>query len=520
LLFLINSVKYNGYIAKIMEKYDVIIGLEIHTELKTKSKMFCSCANLANGATPNTNVCPICLGHPGTLPKTNHQALEYGLLLGSALNCRFNSLSKFDRKNYFYPDLPKGYQISQYDLPIAYGGYLTIGSNRDIGIIRIHLEEDTGKLTHDRGGHSLVDFNRAGTPLIEMVTEPVIKNAKEAKKFCQRFQQILRYLGVSDANMEKGQMRCEANVSLQVKDRWQYDDKQIKAIGDYELNNKVEVKNINSFRSLEKAINYEVERQTDLLKKGQKIKAETRGWNDVSNKTVSQRLKETAADYRYFPEPDIPPFTISQELIDQALSRQEELPQAKTERFRNEYGLNEYDAEVLTADKYLATYAEEVFSELMAWIEADGDNWQRRETELIKLATNWLNSELLKHLNLNRQNIRSVKITPENFAELVALLAQNKINSSAGQIILNQMYQIGGDPSDIMTRLNLEQMDSEEELKKIATKVLADNPSQAKEYKSGKTALLQFFIGKIMAATNGKANPKSIPDVIEKIVKK
>jgi aspartyl-tRNA(Asn)/glutamyl-tRNA(Gln) amidotransferase subunit B len=500
-------------------EYDIIIGLEIHTEIKTKSKMFCSCPNHSGGDESNTNVCPICLGHPGTLPTANLDALKKGLLLGLALNCKFNSVSKFDRKNYFYPDLPKGYQISQYDLPIAYGGYLTVEAGRDIGIIRIHLEEDTGKLTHDKAGHSLVDFNRAGAPLLEMVSEPTIASAAEAKKFCQRFQQILRYLDVSDANMEKGQMRCEANVSLQEKGRWEYADKLIKPIGDYELNNKVEVKNINSFRSLEKAINFEVERQAELLKKGEKIKAETRGWNDNTNQTVSQRVKETAADYRYFPEPDIPPFFITEAMIAKIAATVNELPQAKTERFRTEYGLSEMDAEFLTSDKDLAGYAEKVFSEVKGIIEANGESWQKSEAELNKLTTNWLTSELLKHLNLNRGKIADLKIAPIDFAKLITLLFEEKINSSAGQIILNQMYQIGGDPEEIMETLNLKQLDNSDELEELAKQVFADNPKQAEEFLNGKTALLQFFIGKIMAASKGKANPKNIPEIIEKISK-
>jgi aspartyl-tRNA(Asn)/glutamyl-tRNA(Gln) amidotransferase subunit B len=500
--------------------YDIIIGLEIHTELKTKSKMFCSCPNSTANALPNTNVCPICLGHPGTLPTVNEQALKDGLLLGLALNCKINQVSKFDRKNYFYPDLPKGYQISQYDLPIAYDGYLTVGPKRDIGIIRIHLEEDTGKLVHDQAGHSLVDFNRAGTPLVEMVSEPTIASAAEAKQFCQRFQQILRYLNISDANMEQGQMRCEVNISLQEPGRWQYIDKEVKPLGDYRLNHKAEVKNINSFRSLEKAVNYEIKRQSELLAKGETVAAETRGWNEATKKTVSQRSKETAADYRYFPEPDIPPLTISQKLLDQIAAVITEMPQAKTERFIKEYGLNEYDAEVLTADKALSAYAEEVFSELQAWIEAEGDDWRRQQTKLLKLAVNWLTSELLKHLNLNRQTIADVKITPENFAELITLVAEGKINSSAGQIILNQMYQVGGDPSDIMAKLNLEQSDNSAELEKIVAQVLAANPEQTKELGQGKNALMQFFVGKIMAATAGKANPKLIPEVVKKIIKK
>lgn len=498
--------------------YDIIIGLEIHAELATKSKMFCACANYADGAEPNTNVCPICLGHPGTLPAVNQEALNYGLLLGLALNCHINAFSKFDRKNYFYPDLPKGYQISQYDLPIAYGGYLTIAPGRDIGITRVHLEEDTGKSSHDHAHHSVVDFNRAGAPLVEMVSEPVIRDAIEAKKFCQSFQQILRYLNISDANMEKGQMRCEANISLQAKDKWEYVDGLIKPLGDYELNHKVEVKNINSFRAVEKAIKYEIKRQEELLDKGKKILAETRGWNENEGKTKEQRTKETAADYRYFPEPDIPPLIISDEMLKTISANLVELPQNKTERFRAEYNLSPYDAEVLTTDKDFANYTEKVFSELHAWVEADKDGWEQHKTELAKLASNWLTSELMKHMKINRQTIKEVKITPENFAELVTLLFEGKINSSAGQIILNQMYQIGGDPSDIMEKLNLQQLDNDEELNKTIAKVVEENPEQVEEYLKGKESVMKFLIGKTMSATAGKANPKNLPEVIKKII--
>jgi aspartyl-tRNA(Asn)/glutamyl-tRNA(Gln) amidotransferase subunit B len=498
--------------------YDVIIGLEIHAELSTKSKMFCACANYADGALPNTSVCPICLGHPGTLPAVNQEALNYGLLLGLALNCHINSLSKFDRKNYFYPDLPKGYQISQYDLPIAYGGYLTIAPGRDIGIVRVHMEEDTGKSTHDRAHHSVVDFNRAGAPLVEMVSEPVLRDAKEAKQFCENFQQILRYLKISEANMEKGQMRCEANISLQVKDKWDYVNGQIKPRDGYELNHKVEIKNINSFRALQKAINYEIKRQTELLDKGKPILAETRGWNEAEGKTNQQRVKETASDYRYFPEPDIPPLVISDAMLKKVSANLVELPQAKTERFRAEYNLNAYDAEVLTADVNFANYTEEVFSELRAWVEADRGGWEQHQTALAKLASNWLTSELMKHMKINRQSIKEVKITPENFAELITMLFEGKINSSAGQIILNQMYQVGGDPSDIMDKLNLQQSDNDEELATAITQVVKDNPEQIKEYLGGKESVMKFLIGKAMSATAGKANPKNLPDIIKKII--
>ncbi|HTW96915.1 MAG TPA: Asp-tRNA(Asn)/Glu-tRNA(Gln) amidotransferase subunit GatB, partial [Candidatus Methylomirabilis sp.] len=339
-------------------EYDVIIGMEIHAELKTKSKMFCRCDNNARGAEPNSKICPICLGHPGTLPYPNQQAIEWTILLGLGLHCQINELSKFDRKNYFYPDLPKGYQISQFELPFCYGGYLDI-DGENIAITRIHLEEDTGKSMHPAGkDYSLVDLNRAGTPLIELVTEPVIRSAEMAKKFCQRYQQILRYLDISSADMEQGEMRCEANVSIQEKGKWKHEDGMILPIGDYKLNPKVELKNINSFRAVEKAILYEVERQKKALADGEKLRQETRGWNESTGKTVHQRFKETSADYRYFPEPDIPPLKFSGQQIEEIKAKLIELPSEKKVRFINEYGFDDITAEILVSDKPLADYAE------------------------------------------------------------------------------------------------------------------------------------------------------------------
>ena len=340
--------------------YEAIIGLEIHAELKTKSKMFCACDNASEGRAPNTTVCPICLGHPGTLPAPNKQAIDWTILTGLALHCKINRLSKFDRKNYFYPDLPKGYQISQYDLPFCYEGELVIDGHR-VAITRIHLEEDTGKSLHFKDSdYTLIDFNRAGTPLMELVTEPVIASAAEAKKFCQAYQQILRYLDVSRADMEKGEMRCEANVSVQRKGYWEYKDGQIRPKKNllgiaHKLNAKVEVKNLNSFRSVEKAIKFEIERQTALLKKGETIIAETRGWDENQGATVSQRVKETSADYRYFPEPDIPPLKITEDWLAELAARLPEMPAEKTARFIEQYGLAPAMAEVITADKSLAT---------------------------------------------------------------------------------------------------------------------------------------------------------------------
>lgn len=501
-------------------KYDIIIGLEIHAELKTKSKMFCRCNNDALGKEPNTTVCPICLGHPGTLPAPNKQAIEWTILLGLGLDCEINSLSKFDRKNYFYPDLPKGYQISQYDLPLAYGGWLEINGEL-IKITRIHLEEDTGKLLHPAGKkYTLVDLNRAGTPLIEMVTEPVIRDAQTAKKFCQRYQQILRYLDISNADMEKGEMRCEANVSVQEKGKWKYNGKsEILPLGNYKLNPKVELKNINSFRAVEKAIDYEIKRQIAALKEGEKLIQETRGWNEDKGETFSQRIKETSADYRYFPEPDIPPLNIGDEWLKKIKAKIIELPPAKIKRFMAEYNLSEYDAEILASDKQLAEYTENVISELRAWIDSTGDNWERQKNKLAKLVANWLTGELFKHLKENNKNIGDISITPENFAELITLVYQDKINSSAGQQILKVMYEKGGDPTHLMVDTGLEQIDDRVKLKKVIKEVLAKNAVQVERYKAGKGNVLQYLVGQTMSATKGKANPKIVQEILKKLLK-
>lgn len=499
-------------------KYDVIIGLEIHAEIKTKSKMFCSCPNDSQASAPNINVCPVCLGHPGTLPVPNQEAINATLMTGLALHCKINRLSKFDRKNYFYPDLPKGYQISQYDLPLCYEGYLEI-DDKKIAITRIHLEEDTGKSIHMKdSGYSLIDFNRAGTPLMELVTEPVIKDAAEAKKFCSTYQQILRYLEISNADMEKGEMRCEANISLQNKGSWEYKDGQIKPLGKNILNNKVEVKNINSFKAVEKAIKYEIERQSTILDNKGEIVAETRGFDENKGETVSQRVKESSADYRYFPEPDIPPLEISEELLLKLSQKLPEMPKAKKERFIKEFKFSKEMAETITADKNLANWSENALSELDAWIEANGDEEERQERRLSKAAGNWITGELIKHLKIDNRKISNLKLTAENFAELVCLVYQEKINSSAGQRILEEMYRNGGDPTDIMRSMGLEQMDNRKELEKIVKIIISKNPNQAKSYRTGKTNLIQFFIGQVMAETRGRANPKIVQEILEKLL--
>lgn len=498
--------------------YQTIIGLEIHAELKTKSKMFCACNNKADGHQPNTLVCPICLGHPGTLPVPNKQALEFVVAAGLALNANINFKSKFDRKNYFYPDLPKGYQISQYDQPLVYGGFLKI-DNDDIAITRIHLEEDTGKSFHPKNKQdTLIDFNRAGTPLMELVTEPVIKNALQAKKFCQKYQLLLRYLEISNADMEKGEMRCEANISLQEEGSFKYEDGLIKSLSKKELNPKVEIKNINSFRSLEKAINFEIKRQTELLDNKQKIQAETRGWDDKNQVTISQRIKENSADYRYFPEPDIPPIEIDGQWLAHIKASLPELPDKKLSRFIKEYGLSANVAEVIISDKQLANWSEQVISELNAWIEAHGDEADRQEKKLAKIAGNWITSELIKYFKDRNETIKDLKITAENFAELVCLVYQNKINSSAGQTILEFMYNHGGDPTDIMDEMGLKQMDDEIALEEIIKKILDKNLQPVSDYKKGKHGVLQFLLGQVMAETKGKANPKTAKEILEKLM--
>jgi len=490
--------------------YDVIIGLEIHAALKTRSKMFCSCVNETN-AEPNTNVCPICLGHPGTLPTANKRAIEETILLGLALGCSINQHSKFDRKNYFYPDLPKGYQISQYDLPFCIGGKLE-ANNKKITITRIHLEEDTGKLSHPLfSDNSLVDFNRAGTPLIEMVTEPVIPDATTAKAFGQRYQQVLRYLNISSADMENGEMRCEANVSLQKKGSWKYKHGTIEPIGKSKLNEKVELKNINSFRSLEKAIEFEIKRQATILDQKGHISSETRGWNEDKNETVRQRVKESSADYRYFPEPDLPPIDITPKWLKEIKSRLTELPWQTEERLRNEYGLSEYDVAVLATDKHIVAFFEDTLSELQAWVKTAGDTWPRQRIILAKLSANWIINELLKH--------EKIKVTPENFAELMLMLHSGQINSSAGQTILNELLKTGGEPKQIMLKLGLKQIDDKAALEKTIKKIIAKKPNQVAQYKSGKTNVIQYFVGQVMAETKGAANPEIVRTLLEKFLK-
>ncbi len=479
-------------------KYIPVIGMEVHVELKTESKMFCSCKNDPElGKEPNSNICPVCTAQPGTLPVANEKAIEFVQKAGIALNCDLRKDSKFDRKNYFYPDIPKGYQISQYDQPLCEKGWVDIGKERIIGITRIHLEEDTGKLTHPKGAeHSLVDFNRAGVPLMELVTEPDIENGKEARLFCQRIQQIFRYLDISDAEMEKGQMRCEVNISLHKE-------------GEERLSGtKVEVKNISSFKFVEKSIDFEIKRQAELLDNGEEIAQETRGWNDAKGETVSQRKKESAHDYRYFPEPDIPPLKFDDNHIENLRRRLPELPDAKMKRLLEEYGINKENAEVIISDKDLANYFENVVSELRE--KKTSGEIESDEKKFLKLASNYIVSELQKHLVKNFEKVKDIKITAENYAELIGIVADGKINSSATQQVLEEMYRNGGDPSQIIESKNLGQMSDDSELEKIVEEVLGKNSKSVEDYRSGKDNALQFLMGQVMAATKGKANPQMV----------
>ena len=486
-----------------MKKYKVTIGMEIHVELKTNSKMFCSCKNeLGLGKKPNKNICEVCTAQPGTLPVPNKKAIEFVQLAGLSLSCKLRKDSKFDRKNYFYPDIPKGYQISQYDKPLCENGKLEI-NNKKIGITRIHLEEDTGKLTHPKGvDYSLVDFNRAGVPLMELVTEPDFESGKEARIFCQKLQQVCRYIEISDADMEKGQMRCEANISL-------YKEGEDRLSG-----TKVEVKNINSFKFVEKAIDFEIERQAELLEKGEKIIQETRGWDANHNKTLSQRTKETAADYRYFPEPDIPPMKFDDDYIENLKRKLPELPDMKLKRFLIEYKLGEEDIKLLIADKKNANYFEQVISEVdekkeAGEIEAD-------KIRVIKLAVNYFNTELRKYLFDRQEKISEIKITPENYAELMGIVADGKINSSAAQTVLLEMYETGADPSQVIEEKNLAQVNDNDEIEKVVLAIIENNPQSVEDYKGGKENALKFLMGQVMKETKGKVNPQIAMEIIKK----
>lgn len=512
-----------------MTNYTPIIGLEIHVELNTKSKMFCACPNDPRTTEPNVNICEICLAHPGTLPVPNKAAIIATVKIGQALGCHIRELSKFDRKHYFYPDLPKGYQISQYDEPIADHGSYTLSFPLDdntreeavIGIERAHLEEDTAKLLHDASGNTLVDFNRAGTPLVEIVTQPDFKTALEAKTFCQELRTLLRTLNVSDADMEKGQMRCEVNISVQTAGTFDIVNGKVQPLNDATLNHKVEVKNLNSFRAVERAIAFEIERQTTLLEHGESWPQQTRGWDENAGETVLQRMKENAQDYRYFPEPDIPPFHPT--TIAGTISLPE-LPQDKRIRFRDEYGFSYADAKLLTDDPVWADFSEHTMSELVAWLSSLPEMAATTDTireewknKIARLAGGWLTSRLMGALAERSIDIRVLKISPENFAEFIALLYTNKITSTNAQKLLADMIDSGtdADPTHIMETKGYGQVSDKKQLDAVVETVIRNNPKQVAEYKAGKLPVLQFLKGMCMKATEGTADPV----VIEALLK-
>jgi aspartyl-tRNA(Asn)/glutamyl-tRNA(Gln) amidotransferase subunit B len=488
--------------------YIPTIGLEIHIELKTKSKMFCSCLNNPDEKRPNVNVCPICIGHPGTLPVINEEAVKKVIKTGLALNCQIPEYSQFDRKNYFYPDLPKGYQISQLYKPLCLTGFLKV-KGRKIKIREIHLEEDTGRLVHPEGAnYSLVDFNRAGIPLMELATEPDITSALEARKFAQDLQLIVRYLGVSDADMEKGQMRVEANVSVSK---------------DKKLGTKVEIKNLNSFRAVEKGIEYEIERQMQLLELGDKVMQETRGWDGTKEKTVSQREKEEAHDYRYFPEPDLPPLHHSNKVIEKIRLEIPELPQQKRERFKKEYELGDKEIEFFASYRDLSDYFEKVMSELRNWIKEGRVKEKVTRPEFIKLAkicANYIITDLQGLLKGKSVIDEKFLITPENFAEFIYLIYENKLSSKMAKIVLEEMLKTGADPSHIIKEKGLVQITDEAEIEKIIKEVLTKNQKVVADFKKGKETALQYLVGQVMAETRGKASPQLVQKILKTLLTK
>ncbi|MFH1598354.1 MAG: Asp-tRNA(Asn)/Glu-tRNA(Gln) amidotransferase subunit GatB [Patescibacteria group bacterium] len=488
-------------------EYEIIIGLEIHVQLKTKSKMFCRCDNAGEDKPANSTVCPVCMGHPGTLPVVNQQAIDWGVMAAMALNNHLPEFTKFDRKNYFYPDLPKGYQISQYDMPIGQKGHLDIVVNnrrKRVGITRVHLEEDAAKLVHDEesGEFSLVDFNRAGTPLLEIVTEPDMRSSQEARMFMQELRTMTRFLDISEANMERGQLRVDANISL-------------RPLKEKKLFPKTEIKNLNSFRSLEKALNFEVQRQKQLWEaKTPPESYSTRGWNDDKNETFVMREKEKEQDYRYFPEPDLPPLYFDPEYLERIKIAMPELPQDKRERFESEYQLPEEEVAILTSNFHIAKYTEQTVSELKAWLVAEKGKdgkvlWVKQRKELTKLVANWIINKLPFLLFKNDQSFAKTKVSSENFAEFIKLLFQKKLNTKTANQVLEIMVKTGGDPSQIMEDQDLGQV-STKEIERIAEEVIKNNPEAAEDYKAGKAKALQFLMGQALKESKGKADPAAL----------
>ncbi len=493
-------------------KYEAVIGLEIHAELKTKTKMFCSCLNNPEEKIPNKNICPVCLGHPGTLPVINKEAVRKVLLVGLALHSEIPRYSKFDRKNYFYPDLPKGYQISQYDQPLCKGGELSLYLSQDkeeaqkkIKITRVHLEEDTGKLIHSPDKkYTLIDFNRAGVPLMELVTEPVITSGREARLFAQGLQLLLRTLRVSEADMEKGQMRYEVNISL-------------RPIGEEKLGTKVEIKNLNSFRAVERAIEFEIQRQSEILERGEKIIQETRGWDSQKGITYSQRKKEEAQDYRYFPEPDLPPLHIWDEekeegLFDLEKLREElpELPWEQKEKMITDYNLSPVQANTLLLDNNLLNFWKKVIEILQ---EKKVFN-----NKISNLVSNYLISDVKGFVETEKIEWEKVKLSPVSFVQLMILLEKGKISSRVAKDILQEMIVRGGEAESIVRERGLEKVTAPEQLLPLIQEVIKENPKAVEDYKKGKENAIKFLVGQGMAKTKGSADPKVLEKLIQKIL--
>ncbi|WP_297211449.1 MULTISPECIES: Asp-tRNA(Asn)/Glu-tRNA(Gln) amidotransferase subunit GatB [Thermodesulfovibrio] len=473
-------------------QYEAVIGLEVHAQLLTESKIFCSCSTQF-GSEPNTQVCPVCLGMPGVLPVLNKKAVEYTIKTGLAMNCKITPYSRFARKNYFYPDLPKGYQISQYELPLCEDGFLEInvdGEKRKIRIKRIHLEEDAGKNIHDASGYSFVDFNRTGVPLMEIVSEPDIRSPKEASLYMKKLRTILRYLGVCDGNLEQGSLRCDANVS-------------VRPVGSKEFGVKTEIKNINSFRFVEKALEYEIKRQIKLIERGEKIIQETRLWDAVTGTTQSMRSKEEAHDYRYFPEPDLVPVSVSEEWIEKIKTEMPELPDSKIDRLMKDYGLPLYDAEILTEEKALSEWFEEA-------VRLGGKP---------KEVANWIMVELLRILNEEGKEITESSLKPQQLVELLELVEKGTINRNTAKEVFEEVYKTGKSATAIVQEKGLTQISDDSILMEAIKEVIAKNPKEVERFKQGEEKLIGFFVGQVMKITKGKANPKMVNELVLKALK-
>lgn len=478
-------------------EFETVIGLEVHCQLLTRSKMFCGCSADYSGASPNTHVCPVCMGMPGTLPVINEQAIEYITMTGLALNCQIAEFSKFDRKNYHYPDLMKGYQISQYDLPVCANGWLDIevnGYKKRVGITRVHMEEDTARLVHRNDAvtgepYSLVDINRSGTPLMEIVSEPDMRTADEAREYLVRLRQILRYIGVSEANMEEGNFRCDANISLRPR-------------GATAFGVKVEVKNMNSFRSVHEALLYEEKRQAEILRGGGTIVQETRGWVDDRAETASQRSKEHAHDYRYFPEPDLPPLKLSRKYVEELRARLPELPEARKERLLA-LGISAHEAETLAEARERADYYE-------ALANAIG----LEPARAAKLAANWTLGEVGRWCNANGREITEFPVEPARLAELVRMVEDGKVTGQVGKEVFEQMTATGKSAGEIVEASGLAQISGADELTEVARSVIASNDKAVADYHAGKGSAIGFLMGQVMKQTGGRANPQVVQELL------